>query len=206
VREQLEAFAGNPRLVGVRHIVQSEPDDRFMLRPDFCRGIALLAELGLAYDILIYSRQLPAAIELVARFPGQRFVLDHCAKPEIAAGRMQPWASDLERLSKFPNVLCKLSGLVTEADWRGWTADHCRPYLDRALECFGADRLMIGSDWPVCTLAADYRRTMSVVLDYVATLSSDEQDAVLGGNAQRFWRLDETRAGSRAVTGVRTGL
>jgi L-fuconolactonase len=189
-RAQLEAFARRPKLVGVRHVVQGEPDDRFLLRADFCRGVALLEEFGLAYDILIYPRHLPVAVEFVDRFAGQRFVLDHLAKPGVRKGEIASWERDLRRLASSPNVSCKLSGLVTEADWRHWTAGDLKPYLDVAFECFGAERLMIGSDWPVCTLAADYARTMSVVTHYVQDRPAHERQAVLGGNARRFWKLD----------------
>jgi L-fuconolactonase len=188
-RAQLQEFANRPRLVGIRHIVQSEPDDRFMLRPAFCAGLALLEEFGLAYDILVYSRHLPVAAELADRFPSQRFVLDHLGKPDIRAGAIDAWARDLRTLAARPNVWAKLSGLVTEADWTHWTPAMLRPYLDVAFDCFGADRLMIGSDWPVCTVAGDYSRTMRVVVDYVADRPARERDAVLGGNAQRFWNL-----------------
>ena len=191
-RAQLEEFANHPKLVGIRHVVQSEPDDRFLLRPEFCRGISLLHEFGLAFDILIYSRHLEAAAEFVARFPQQRFVLDHLAKPPIRSGEIDAWARGVHRLAAFPNVLCKLSGLVTEADWRRWTPEQIRPYVDAAFDFFGPSRLMIGSDWPVCTLAADYARAMSLVTDYVSHLSRDEREAVLGGNARRFWNLQTT--------------
>lgn len=188
-RAELAALAGQPKLVGVRHIVQSEPDDRFMLRPAFCAGMALLEEFGLAYDILIYSRHLKVAAELVDRFPAQRFVLDHLAKPAIRSHAIDAWANDLRELAMRPNVWAKLSGLVTEADWSAWTPASLRPYLDVAFECFGVERLMIGSDWPVCTVAGDYAKTMSAVVDYVADRPAHERDAVLGGNAQKFWNL-----------------
>ena len=190
-RAQLERFAGHPKLVGIRHIVQAEPDDRFLLRPAFCRGIALLEEFGLAYDLLIYPRHLPAAAELASRFERQRFVLDHLAKPEIRRGELQHWARDLARLAALPNVSCKLSGLVTEASWRTWTSGQIRPYLDVAFDCFGADRLMIGSDWPVCTLAAGYDRTMALVTEYLSGRPRQERDAVTGGTAQRFWNITQ---------------
>ncbi len=189
VRLQLREFAGNPKLVGVRHIVQGEPDDRFMLRPDFMRGINALEEFDLAYDILIYPKHLPVAAELVRHFPRQRFVLDHLAKPSIKAGTIQAWDSGIRELARFPNVFCKLSGMLTEADWKNWKPEHMKPYLDIALKCFGPERLMIGSDWPVCTVAASYSQTMSVVLDYFSNHASDVQEAVFGGNALRFWEL-----------------
>jgi L-fuconolactonase len=189
-RAQIERFAKHPRLVGVRHIVQGEPDDRFMLRPDFGRGIARLEEFGLAYDILIYARHLPVAVELVRRFPRQRFVLDHLAKPEIARGEIRDWSRGMRALAAEPNVAAKLSGLVTEADWKAWTPDQMRPYLDVAFECFGPRRLMIGSDWPVCTLAGGYGRTMAIVTDYLRDRPAAEREAVLGGNAREFWNLE----------------
>jgi L-fuconolactonase len=188
-RAQLERFRGRGKLVGVRHIVQGEPDDRFLLRPDFGRGIALLEEFDLAYDILVYPRHLEVATEFVKRFPEQRFVLDHLAKPDIRRGEIREWASGLRALAAQPNVFAKLSGLVTEADWAGWTAAQVRPYLDVAFECFGAGRLMIGSDWPVCTVAAGYARTMAVVTDYLEGRPEGERAGVLGGNARAFWRL-----------------
>lgn len=190
VRRQLELLAGHSKLVGVRHIVQSEPDDRFLLRSEFGRGLGLLEEFGLAYDLLVYSRHLPVAAEVASRFPGQRFVLDHLAKPDIrGGGTLASWERDLRTLAACGNVCAKLSGLVTEADWTGWTPQQLRPYLDVAFDCFGPDRLMIGSDWPVCTIAAGYGRTMAVVVDYLAGRPASERDAVLGGNAQRFWNL-----------------
>ena len=190
LRVQLERLASRKRLVGVRHIVQGEPDERFLLRPRFCRGIAQLAEYGLAYDILIYARHLPVTVAFVERFPGQRFVLDHLAKPEIKKGEIKAWEQDLRRLAAFPNVSCKLSGMVTEADWQGWTPQGLRPYLDVAYDAFGPQRLLIGSDWPVCLVAADYARTMDVVEDFLAARPAEERAAVLGGNAVRFWQLD----------------
>jgi L-fuconolactonase len=189
LRSDLESFGGDPRLVGLRHIVQDEPDDGFLLQPDFLRGISLLAELGLAYDILIYPRHLPAAVALASRFPDQRFVLDHLAKPPIKSGALLPWGKDIRELAFFPNVYGKLSGLVTEADCHHWTPDQIRPYLDVAFDCFGPRRLMLGSDWPVCTLAGGYSRVIHVVTDYLAGCSADERAAVCGGNAENFWRL-----------------
>ena len=189
VRSQLQAFAGNPKLIGVRHVVQGEPDDRFLLRPEFLRGISVLEEFDLAYDILIYTKHLPVAAEFVRQFPRQRFVLDHMAKPPIKSASLQPWARGIRELAAFPNVFAKLSGLVTEADWQQWKPEHLAPYLDVAFECFGAERLLIGSDWPVCTVAASYSRAVGVVKDYLARYSPQDQQAVMGGNAQRFWKL-----------------
>ena len=189
VRDQLATWSRHLKLVGVRHIVHDEPDDRFLLDADFCRGIAALAEFGLTYDILIFPRHLPYAIEFAGRFPRQPFVLDHLAKPEIRSGEIREWERGLRALARCSNVCAKVSGLVTEASWADWTAGQIRPYLDVAFDCFGADRLMIGSDWPVSTVAADYARTMAVVTDYLDTRSVAEREAVLGGTAARFWRL-----------------
>jgi len=189
IRVQLSNLTRNPKLVGLRHIVQSEPDDRFLLQPDFCRGMAALDEFDLAYDLLIYSRHLPIAVEFVQRFPRQRFVLDHLAKPPIKSGEMDSWSRGIRSLAASPNVFCKLSGLVTEADWQHWTPQHITPYLDVAFAAFGPDRLMIGSDWPVCLLAASYTRAIQLVKDYILPLSQESQAAVLGGTAARFWRL-----------------
>jgi L-fuconolactonase len=186
---QLDALRGNPKLVGVRHVAQSEPDDRFLVGEDFLRGVGLLEGRGLAYDILIYPRHLRVAAEFVDRFPGLRFVLDHAAKPEIRTGEIRDWARDLSTLARLPNVVCKLSGLVTEADWRAWSPEGVRPYLDVAWDAFGPERLLIGSDWPVCTLAAEYGRTMDLVLDYLSRRPTTEQEAVCGGNARRLWNL-----------------
>jgi L-fuconolactonase len=187
-RSELDSFAGNPKLVGIRHIVQSEPDD-FLLRPDFLRGISLLEEFDLAYDILIYPRHLSVAAEFVNRFPRQRFVLDHLAKPEIKSGSIEVWSRSIRELAAFPNLFAKLSGLVTEADWRDWKPQQINSCLDVAFECFGPSRLMIGSDWPVCTVAAAYARTMDVVKNYLSRQTEEVRAAVMGGNAQRFWRL-----------------
>ena len=188
LRAELESFAGNPKLVGIRHIVQSEPDD-FLLQPDFLRGISLLEEFDLAYDILIYTQHLRIAAEFVERFPRQRFVLDHLAKPLIKSGAVDLWARGLRKLASFPNVCAKVSGLVTEADWRTWKREDIRPYLDVAFECFGPSRLIIGSDWPVCTVAASYSQVVKLVTDYLGRYAPEEREAVLGGNAAKFWRL-----------------
>jgi L-fuconolactonase len=189
VASQLEPFAREPKLVGLRHIVQSEADDRFLLRPAFCRGMSLLGDLDLAYDILIYPRHLDVAAEFVSRFRRQRFVIDHLAKPEIRSGEIRRWEQGIRRLAESPHVFCKLSGLVTEAHWDRWTPADLRPYLDVVFDCFGAHRLMVGSDWPVCTLAADYARTIALVDDYLAGRPACERAGVMGENAERFWRL-----------------
>ena len=188
-RSQLKRFSANPKLVGIRHIVQGEPDDRFLLREDFLRGISLLEEFDLAYDILIYTKHLPVTAEFVERFPRMRFVLDHLAKPPIKSHQIESWAAGIRRLAAFPNVSCKLSGLVTEADWKRWKPGDITPYLDVAFETFGSSRLMIGSDWPVCLVASAYGRTLDLVKSYIQHYPAETREAVLGGNAQRFWRL-----------------
>ncbi len=190
LRDDLSTLARNPKLVGVRHVVQGEPDDRFLLQPDFLRGVTALEEFDLAYDILIYPKHLPVAAEFVSRFPRHRFVLDHLAKPLIKQGSLQPWAAQMKQLASFPNVFCKLSGMVTEADWKHWTPESLTPYLDAAFECFGVERLMVGSDWPVCTLAASYARAMDVVKNYLQNYPENARAAVLGGNAAKFWKLN----------------
>jgi len=189
VESQLKRFSKSSKLVGIRHIVQAEPDDRFLLRPDFVRGISQLEEFDLAYDILIYPRHLLVAAEFVEQFPRQRFVLDHLAKPHIKVGEIKTWASGIRRLAQFPNLFCKLSGLVTEADWQHWKPEQITPYLDVAFECFGPDRLMIGSDWPVCLVAGAYGRVTDIVKEWLRQFLSETREAVLGGNAQRFWKL-----------------
>jgi len=189
VADDLRRWSAHPRCRGVRHIVQDEPDDRFMLRPDFMRGINTLAGVGLTYDILIYPRHLPAAIELVRRFPQQRFVLDHIAKPEIRARRIDEWQRGIVTLAAHQNVSCKLSGLVTEAEWRAWKPTDFTAYLDVVLDAFGAQRVMVGSDWPVCTLAGRYADVIAVVSEYIARLSQHEQDAICGDNAARIYGL-----------------
>jgi L-fuconolactonase len=186
---QLERFSAHPRFRGVRHVVQDEPDDRFMLGDDFQRGIGQLAEFGLTYDILIFARHLSAAYELVARFPEQPFVLDHIAKPLIVDGVLEPWATYIRRLAAFPNVWCKVSGMVTEADWHGWQPVDFRPYLDVVFEAFGPSRIMFGSDWPVCTLAGSYAQVVGLVQVYVEQLSVDEHAAVWGETARQFYGL-----------------
>ncbi len=189
VVKDLTEFAQHPRFVGVRHVVQDEPDDRFLLREDFQRGIGALHQLGLTYDLLVFPRQLPAAIELAARFPEQPFVLDHLAKPPIKERRLSPWRELIRDLAKLPNVTCKVSGLVTEADWQRWRADDCKPYLDVVFEAFGVDRLMFGSDWPVCLLAGSYERVCGLVTDYVNQFAPDAAAKVFGGNVARFYGL-----------------
>lgn len=198
IRQQLARFANNPKFLGVRHIVQSEADDRFLLQPEFLRGIGMLTEFNLSYDILIYPRHLPVAAEFVGRFPSQRFVLDHMAKPLIKSRGVEPWSQDIRDLAKFPNVFCKLSGLVTEADWQSWKPNDIAPYLEVAMDCFGPDRLMIGSDWPVCTVAGSYSRVLNLVMEFLGKYSESVREAVLGGTARKFWNLKSVESSVRS--------
>ncbi len=186
---QLEHFANYPKLCGLRHVLQDEPDDRFMLRETFLRGLRAVVELDLTYDILIFPRHLPVACELVEQFPEGRFVLDHIAKPLIKDSQLAPWDRDIRRLAAFPNVTCKVSGMVTEANWQSWQPADFRPYLDLIFEAFGPGRIMFGSDWPVCTLAGSYARVVNLVADYAARLSDSEQADVWGETARRFYGL-----------------
>lgn len=187
--EQLREFAANPRFVGVRHVVQNEPDVRFLLGEAFVGGLRQLHGFGLTYDLLLFPPQLPAAVELAGMMPEQPFVLDHLAKPLIKPGILDPWQADLRALARHPNVSCKLSGLVTEAAWQGWRRADFAPYLEVALEAFGPKRLMLGSDWPVCLLAAEYPDVVGIVTDFIARLSDSEQALILGGTASRFYGL-----------------
>jgi L-fuconolactonase len=187
VEDQLAELAAHPRLVGVRHVVQDEPDDQFMLRPSFIRGIAKLRAFGLTYDLLIYPRQLPAAIELVERFPEQAFVLDHVAKPRIKEGMIEPWATQIRALAAHPKVHCKISGMVTEADWANWRSEDFQPYLETALAAFGPERLMVGSDWPVCRLAGEYTPVMNLAIGFMETNAPNHLENFLGGNALAFY-------------------
>lgn len=189
VAKQLEEFAGQPKFVGVRHVVQDEPDDDFMRREDFQRGIAALRCFDLTYDLLVFPRQLPAAIALVQKFPGQPFVLDHLAKPPIKDGALAPWREQIRELARLPNVACKISGMVTEAGWNNWRAEDFKPYLDVAFAAFGPSRLMFGSDWPVCLLAGSYQRVFGLVEDYVRQLGTDAEAKLFGDNAAKFYGL-----------------
>ncbi|HKQ87835.1 MAG TPA: amidohydrolase family protein [Candidatus Acidoferrales bacterium] len=187
--DRLEHFAPFEKLCGFRHVVQAEPDDRFMLREDFQRGIGMLADFGFTYDILIYPRQLPAAIELVQKFPKQPFIIDHLAKPEIKGARISEWAGQMRTIAQSPNVYCKVSGIVTEADWRTWRAEEFRPYLDVVFGAFGVDRLIFGSDWPVCLLAGTYSRVKQLIVDYLADFPESDRAKIFGANAVHFYGL-----------------
>ena len=173
----------------MRHLVQDEPDPDWLRRPDVTRGLRAVADAGLRYELLVYPHQLPAAVAAVTALPDAPFVLDHCAKPPIAEGGREPWATGIGDLARRENVTCKLSGLVTEADWTQWTVDGLRPYVDLMLDAFGPARVMFGSDWPVCLLAASYADVTSAARELTAALTREEQALVFGGTATRVYGL-----------------
>ncbi|WP_405922994.1 amidohydrolase family protein [Streptomyces sp. NBC_00035] len=186
---RLRELPGGRYLKGIRHQVQGEPDPEWLLRPDVQRGLAAVAEAGLVYDLIVQPHQLQSSAEAAAALPELTFVLDHLGKPPIAAGDLEPWASGVRALAALPNTVCKLSGMVTEADLGKWTVDDLRPYADTVLEAFGPSRLMFGSDWPVCTLAATYEEVADSARELTAGLGDDERDQVFEGTATRVYRL-----------------
>lgn len=190
VQAELAGLAAHDRFVGVRHVVQDEPDPRFLLGEEFVRGLRQLYPFGLTYDLLLHPHQLPAAVELAGLLPEQPFVLDHLAKPLIKAGEIDSWRRDIRNLARHEHVCCKVSGMVTEADWKGWQPADFVPYLDIALEAFGPGRLMVGSDWPVCLLAGEYADVAAIPREYFARLSVGEQEAVWGGTAAKFYGFE----------------
>ncbi|MEU5433390.1 amidohydrolase family protein [Streptomyces sp. NPDC020719] len=186
---RLGELPGGTRLVAIRHQVQGERDPGWLLRPDVGAGLAAVAAAGLAYDLVVLPHQLPACVRAAERHPRLTFVLDHLGKPPIASGATEPWASAVRALAALPNTVCKLSGLVTEADWARWHVDDLRPYADTALEAFGPARLMYGSDWPVCLLASSYGQVLDTARELIGDLSPHERAQVLGGTADRVYRL-----------------
>ena len=189
IEDQLAELAEHPKFVGVRHVLQDEADDRFMLRPDFMRGIEKLGRFGLTYDLLLFPRHLSNATKLVRKFPDQKFVLDHISKPSIKDGTLEPWTREIKNFSKSPNVYCKLSGMVTEARWTQWREADFRPYVDVVFEAFGEDRLMFGSDWPVCLVSASYQQVIGIVQHYFSKRSAGMHAKIFGGNAVAFYGL-----------------
>jgi L-fuconolactonase len=187
--DALRAGTGGELLAGIRHLVQAEPDPAWLNRPDVRRGLAAVAHAELVYDLLTVPHQLPAALDTVRALPGLTFVLDHISKPPIASGEREPWATRLRELAAEPNVFCKLSGMVTEADRGSWTTTDLRPYADVVLDAFGPSRVMFGSDWPVCLLAADYHQLVRTTEELTSALSAPEREAVFGGTAARAYRL-----------------
>ena len=188
IEERLNHFSSNKIIKGFRHVVQGESDD-FMLRKDFQNGISALKEFNFTYDILIFHRQLPAAIELVNQFQDQPFVIDHIAKPDIKSGEILSWKKGIQEISKAENVFCKISGMVTEADWKNWKTDDLKPYLDVIFENFSADKLMFGSDWPVLNVASDYAEVVKTLEDYIAQLPVENQNKIWYENAISFYKL-----------------
>jgi L-fuconolactonase len=185
----MEEFDGREKLKGLRHVIQGEKDEHYILREDFNSGIRTMLGSGLVYDILIYERHLPQTIDFVDEHPEQVFVLDHVAKPLISAGIVEPWATHMRELALRENVYCKLSGMVTEADWKTWTPETLKPYLDVAVEAFGPARLMAGSDWPVCLVASGYAQWFEVLRTYFASFSEAERARIFGGTAIEVYGL-----------------
>lgn len=189
---ELRALPGGGKLVAIRHQVHDEPDPDWLARPEVRRGIATVGAAGLAYDLLVRPRELPAALAAVRALPNARFVIDHLAKPAIASGALEPWAERLRPFGALPNAWCKVSGMVTEADWAAWRPDDLVPYVRHAIETFGPDRLMFGSDWPVCLLAASYEQVVESTRLALAGLSSGEMALVFGETATTVYGLDRT--------------
>ncbi|MEU1027291.1 amidohydrolase family protein [Streptomyces mirabilis] len=186
---RLRELPGGRHLKGIRHQVQGETDPEWLLRPDVRDGLAAVAEAGLVYDLVVLPHQLPACVRAAAGHPGLTFVLDHLGKPPIATGALNPWATVVRALAELPNTVCKLSGMVTEADHAKWTVDGLRPYADTVLDAFGPGRLMFGSDWPVCTLAASYGQVVDAAEELAGGLGAEERAEVFGGTATRVYRL-----------------
>ena len=189
VKETLAHFSQSKKLCGIRHVIQDEQDDHFMLRDDFQQGISTLAAFDLAFDILIYPNHLEPAWKLVHDFPNQRFVIDHISKPFIKERKIDSWLADIQRMAELPNVCCKVSGMVTEASWDSWHPSDFTPYLDVVFESFGVDRIMVGSDWPVCLLAGSYNEVIGIVTNYISSLKPDAKQEILGLNARDFYKL-----------------
>jgi len=189
LEQQLKEFATHPKLVGVRHVLQDEEDDDFMLGPDFLKGIARLEAYELCYDLLLFPRHLARAVKLVRTFPKQRFVLDHLGKPHIKAGEMEPWKSDIAVLAGYPNVWCKLSGMVTEADHKQWQYKDLLPYMEVVFNAFGPDWILFGSDWPVCRLAGEYSEVLKIVPVFLDSMDEKDRAKILYQNAIDCYQL-----------------
>lgn len=187
--DALKAYLPFPKLKGFRHILQDEKDPEYVLRPAFQKGLETIFSLGFTYDILVFPHQLPGAIETVKRFPGARMVIDHLAKPEIAKGNLASWKAQMMHLKDFDNVYCKLSGMVTEHHWKSWAKEDFYPYLDVMMDVFGVDRLMYGSDWPVCLLSGTYGEVKGILESYLDRFSTEQREKVWFGNAKSFYQL-----------------
>ncbi|WP_303318057.1 amidohydrolase family protein [Flavivirga abyssicola] len=185
----LETYKAYEKLKGFRHVVQGEKDSNFLLRSNFLRGISILEKHNYTYDILVFPHQLGAVLEFVKRFPNQKFVIDHIAKPYIKDGFYDGWAVLMKEIGKHKNVYCKLSGMITEADFNTWTPAQIHPYMNLILEVFGTERIMFGSDWPVCLVAGNYKRVKALITEFIAKMSITEQNAIMGNNAIKFYSL-----------------
>lgn len=190
MEQDLEKFAAYKKFKGVRHVLQDEKDDRYMLRLDFKQGLRQLEKYGLTYDILIYPRHIKYACTLIGEFPNQKFIIDHLAKPLIKESKIEPWIKDMQKLAREDNVFCKLSGMVTEANWDSWKQEDFVPYMETLLEVFGPNRLLFGSNWPVCTVAAKYEQVLGIVTNFISSLSPAEQAHIMGQNAIDFYNLE----------------
>lgn len=189
VTKQLKQFANNPFLKGVRHVIHDEADDQFMLSEEFQRGISVLNDFNLTYDLLLFPKHIPYALQLIEKFPEQLFVLDHIGKPDIKNKEISFWKENLTKLAEYKNVYVKVSGMVTEADWKNWRKEDFKVYLDIVFNAFGPERVMIGSDWPVCTVSESYESVMGIVLDYVKQFASGYESQILGENCSRFYSI-----------------
>ena len=189
IQQILEEYKSSPWLKGVRHVVQGEPDPEFILGKDFNKGISLLKNYNLVYDILIFEHQLANTIRFVDQHPEQQFVVDHIAKPKIKKNKLEPWAKNMKEMAKRENVSCKISGMVTEADYKLWTEEQLNPYFETILEAFGSSRLLFGSDWPVCLVATNYSNWLELVKKTISNFSKEEQDFILYKNAQRIYNI-----------------
>lgn len=189
IDEVLKQYSQFKKLKGFRHVVQGESDHNFLLRPNFLRGISALAKHDFTYDILIFPHQLVATLEFIQKFPNQKFVINHIAKPYIKDGFFDGWKILMKEISKYENVHCKMSGMITEADFKTWTPSQIEPYMDVVLNAFGSERILFGSDWPVCLVAGNYTAVKELVTDFIATLSSTEQTDIMGKNAIKFYNL-----------------
>lgn len=189
IEKDLEYLSQFKKMKGFRHVLQGEPRRDLMLQHDFMNGISLLNKYDFTYDILIFKDQLQYLPKFVSSFPDQPFVLDHISKPDIKSGEIDQWKKDISALGRFRNLYCKISGMVTEADWKAWNKENFKPYMDVVVETFGADRIMFGSDWPVCLVAASYNEVVGIVEDYFSSFSKDEKDKFFGLNAIEFYKL-----------------
>ena len=189
IDDVLKHYSQFEKIKGFRHVVQGEADPNFLLRPNFLRGISKLEKYNFTYDILIFPHQLGATLEFVKKFPNQKFVIDHIAKPYIKDGFFDGWAALMTEIGKQKNVYCKLSGMITEADFDQWTPQQIEPYMNLVLNAFGAEKIMFGSDWPVCLVAGNYNKVKEIVINFIVKLSSKEQASIMGDNAIKFYNL-----------------